>query len=574
MRRKSSIGYKTSLRLEFARGPWMQRYPPMSRRQFGSLLLGGVALPWFANAGSAKSGTRAGEVSGVQHPSDGLPRSSLEAKGVLSSSIIGFLDDAEHAGLELHSFMLSRGGSVVAEGWWWPYAPQRIHMTHSLTKSVMVSGVAIAIEEGRFGLDDKVVSFFPDHIPGNASANLQSMTVRDLLTMRTGHDHETSGSAWRPLKTSWIDEFMRIPVVYQPGTKWVYTSAASYMLSAIVTKTTGQTLADYIRPRLLDPMGIRDFHWDISPDGVTPGGNGLSWRTADSLKLGMLYAQRGMWNGRQLLSPRWIAEASRQQMSDGPYGYQWWIGPGGAFYALGLFSQLSVVFPAHDAVLAVFAAIEDSEALLPFVWKHFPAAFKTQPASSTTETSALRRREAGLRVLAPLSQSASPTARRVSGQQFKLTPNEQGAAAVIFEFARDEVRYTLVDDRGSHAITAGLGRWIEQDTSMPGARLHHEYESDSMRVVAGASWRSPDQLEIIWQYVEAAFRDTLVCRFSGGSVAIDRGVSVNSAELKLPTLNGQIGDRRPFPSTYPFQPPSGRLTSGTALPSVILRGGS
>jgi CubicO group peptidase (beta-lactamase class C family) len=182
----------------------------------------------------------------------------------------------------------------------------------------MVSGVGIALDEGRFSLDDKVVSFFPDHLPPDPSPNLRAMTVRDLLTMRTEHDHETSGSEWRPLKTSWIAEFMKIPVVYQPGTKWVYTSAASYMLSAIVTKTTGQKLADYLRPRMLDPMGIRDFHWDVSPEGVTPGGNGLSWSTADSLKLGMLYAQKGVWQGRQLLSPQWVADASRKQVPDGP----------------------------------------------------------------------------------------------------------------------------------------------------------------------------------------------------------------------------------------------------------------
>jgi CubicO group peptidase (beta-lactamase class C family) len=521
----------------------MRPYPSVSRRRFGSLMMGGVASSWIAGAGWAESGTGVGDVARAQLAADGLPRSPPEAKGVPSSSIIGFLDDVERAGLELHSFMLSRAGSVIAEGWWWPYAPQRIHMTHSLTKSVMVSGVAIAMDEARFGLDDRVVSFFPEHIPPDASENLKAMTVRDLLTMRTGHDHETSGSVWRPLKTSWVEEFMKIPVVYQPGTKWVYTSAASYMLSAIITKTTGQKLADYIRPRMLDPMGIRNFHWDVSPEGVTPGGNGLSWQTSDSLKLGMLYARRGAWNGQQLLSPQWITEASRQQVPDGPYGYQWWIGPGGAFFAAGMFSQFSIVFPEHDAVLAVFAAIDDSAKLLPLVWKHFPSAFATQPTPRSADAIALRRREAGLRVLAHLSKTASPTGPKVSGRQFKLSPNDQGATAVVFDFARGKVRYTLIDDRGSHAVAAGLGRWIEQEMTMPGARLHHEYEPDTMRVVAGARWRGPDELEITWQYVEAAFRDTVVCRFDGDRVSIDRGVNVNSAALKLPTLNGQISSK-------------------------------
>ncbi len=222
------------------------------------MLLGGVAISDCIQAAWAASARDAG---------DGLPRSQPELQGVRSTSILAFLADLEQLGVELHSFMLSRNGSVIAEGWWWPYQPQRMHMTHSLTKSVMVSGVGIAIDEGRFSLDDKVVSFFPEHLPPDPDPNLLAMTVRDLLTMRTGQDHETSGSVWRPLKSSWIAEFMKIPVVYPPGTKWVYTSAASYMLSAIVTKTTGQKLADYLRPRMLEPMGIRDFQWDVTPKG-------------------------------------------------------------------------------------------------------------------------------------------------------------------------------------------------------------------------------------------------------------------------------------------------------------------
>ena len=116
---------------------------------------------------------------------------------------------------------------------------------------------------------------------------------------------------------------MKIPVVYPPGTKWVYTSAASYMLSAIVTKTTGQKLADYLRPRMLEPMGIRDFQWDVSPEGVTPGGNGLSWSTADSASSSARSTLRRSWSGGQLLSAKWVSEASKKQVTDGPYGYQW-----------------------------------------------------------------------------------------------------------------------------------------------------------------------------------------------------------------------------------------------------------
>ena len=167
--------------------------PCISRRRFGQLLLGGGALSGCAEGAWAATARNAG---------DGLPRRRRELQGVHSASILAFLSDLEQSGVELHSFMMSRNGSVIAEGWWWPYQPRRIHMTHSLIKSVTVSGVAIATDEGRFRPDDKVVSFFPEHLPSDPSPNLLAMTVRDLLTMRTGLDHETSGSELRPLKTS------------------------------------------------------------------------------------------------------------------------------------------------------------------------------------------------------------------------------------------------------------------------------------------------------------------------------------------------------------------------------------
>ncbi len=107
--------------------------------------------------------------------------------------------------------------------------------------------------------------------PPTPSDNLKAMTVRNLLTMQCGHEKETSGSVWRQIKTSWVAEFMKIPVPITPGTKMVYTSAASYMLSAIVTKTTGMKLADYIKPRLLDPMGIKRFPLGRQPRGRDPG---------------------------------------------------------------------------------------------------------------------------------------------------------------------------------------------------------------------------------------------------------------------------------------------------------------
>lgn len=475
---------------------------------------------------------------------DGLLRARPEDLGLEPAVVEAFLDDVADAGLELHSFMLSRKGQVIAEGWWRPYSAPRPHMMHSLTKSVTACGVGLALAEGRFAPTDKVASFFPEHLPATVSDNLAAMTVHDLLTMRTGQAVETSGAEWRPLKTSWVKEFYKIPVPYRPGEKFVYTSAASYMLSAIITKTTGQRLADYLEPRVFSPLGIGDVRWDVGPEKINPGGNGLSWRTADTLKLCMLHAQDGRWGGRQVLPADWVAAATRPEAGETDYGYQWWIGPDDAYYALGLFCQMGIVFPRHDAVLAFTAAIDGSKRILPYVWKHFPSAFAAGPvARNEIGWERLQHRLEGLSLLPPLKPTSSPWEARVSGRLLPAAPNEDGVAAIGFRFVGERCIFTQVDERGTHIVEAGMSSWVEGTTSITGAKLHHEYEPDSMPVVAGAEWTAPDTLKMTWQFVESAFRDTVVCRFGPDGVTLDRSVNVNSAALSRPTVHARLADR-------------------------------
>lgn len=521
----------------------------VTRRRAGQLVMGASA---FVMLGGCVE--RLGRVSaaspgvGPVQPDtykDGLLRSTPEAQGVSSDAILAFLADVEGAGLEVHSFMLMRNRHVVAEGWWWPYSPGRIHATHSLTKSATAVAVGLAIDEGRFGFDDKVVSFFPEYVPADASENMRAMTVRNLLTMQCGHDAETSGSVWRPIETPWAAEFFKIPVVHQPGGHFQYTSAASFMLSAIVGKTTGQSMADYLKPRFFEPMGIDRWHWDTSPGGVSPGGNGLTWNTAASLKLGALHAAGGEWNGHRILSEKWVQAATTQQTAgdnDGAYGYQWWMGPGKSYLALGKFSQFSIVFPEHNAVLAIFSAIDRSKMIKPFIWKHFPAAFAANKLPADPDAVVLKRKTAGLRLLPALAGSNLPVPPGISGKRLMVEANDQDVEWLSFDFTGDRCTYRMRDAHGEHAVTAGFADYLEQDTSMTGNRLHHEYRPPSQRVVAGARWTSPQTLEMTWQFVETAFRDTLVCTFTGdGRVTVDRSVNVNSAEMRLPTLKGRIG---------------------------------
>lgn len=505
----------------------------MTTRREALVLLGGATALAAAGDGWAKATTPARAFI------DGFERVAPHTVDVDADAVIAFLDDARAKGLELDSFMLWRKDKVAAEGWWWPYRPPLVHMLHSATKSFVSAGVGIAISEGLIGLDDPVLKFFPDRAT-TPSANLEAMTVESLLTQTSGHAIGISGSQWRPLKTSWVDEFLKVPVPYAPGEHFAYSSATSYMLSAIITQRTGKTLHEYLRPRLFEPAQMHGVQWDVGPENINPGGNGLSVTTADFLKLGVLHLTQGRWKGRQVIPADWVAAVGVPRHGN-PYGYQWWVAPDGqGFFAAGKFGQFCFVSPKLDAVLTVTSGVADNEETRNIMHAlGFGHLARMCGQATTADEPALRARIAGLRVLPPLRPAASPMARQVSGATYACAPNEDQVASIGLSFDKNLCRFTLNDPRGDHQVEVGLADWRESETTITGAYLHHEYQPDRMRVVAGGRWAAPNRFEMSWQFVESGFRDTVALTFEGDTVRYDRGVNVNSGPLHRPTITGK-----------------------------------
>ena len=307
-----------------------------------------------------------------------LARVTPREAGINSNAVAALLTDARRRELEVHDLLIYRNGAVGVELYKWPYRAEQPRIMHSVAKSFTSAAIGLALQEGALHLDDKVISFFPSELPAVVDDKLAAMTLADLLTMRTGQAAETSGARWRGLKTSWTTEFFKIPLAHQPGAQYVYTSAASYMLSAILTKATGKTLHDYLRSRLFGPLGIEGEQWDLAPEGINPGGNGLTCKPEDLLKFGVLHLHRGVWEGNRILPADWIESATRRRGADG-YGYHWVTGTQGEFFAMGLFGQLIGVFPRYEAVIVMNSAIQHTEAcsriLVPLLQGHLAALF-------------------------------------------------------------------------------------------------------------------------------------------------------------------------------------------------------
>jgi CubicO group peptidase (beta-lactamase class C family) len=315
----------------------------------------------------------------------------------------------------MHSFMLVRHGHVVAEGWWKPNTASAPHILYSLSKSFTSTAVGLAISEGKMSLDDQVLKYFPEDAPSQPSDNLKAMRVRDLLCMSAGHQTETNFGDAKDI--SWVKAFLSHPVPFKPGTHFLYNTPGSYMLSAMVQKATGQTVLEYLKPRLFEPLGIRSPKWDSSPQGINCGGWGLYLRTEDIAKFGQLYLQKGKWHGKQLIPESWVSAATSRQTSNGSnpesdwdqgYGYQFWRCRHGAFRGDGMAGQFCIVMPEQDAVVAITADTSDMQAELSIVWdKLLPAIHSSRLPENKKEESMLIHTLSNLEVSHPAAPEKS-----------------------------------------------------------------------------------------------------------------------------------------------------------------------
>ncbi len=337
---------------------------------------------------------------------DPLPRGTPEAQGISTKAIHDYVDALDKIDT-MHSFMVVRHGQVIAEGWWKPEAADKQHVLNSVSKSFNSTAVGMAVAEKKLSLDDKVLKFFPEDAPADPSENLKAMTVRDLLTMSGGHDTEPKKDA---SGSPTVKQFLSAPVVHQPGTHFLYNGMGSYTLSAIVTKVTGQTVEDYLKPRLFEPLGIENARWPSSPEGFSLGAHGLHLLTEDIAKLGQLYLQKGRWNGRQLIPEAWVADATRKHVPNDKephanigvdwhqgYGYQFWRCTHNAYRGDGAGGQFVVVIPEQDVVVAMTAGRADMQSELDAIWGKLLPAFEAGPLPADPAAhEALKQKVAGL----------------------------------------------------------------------------------------------------------------------------------------------------------------------------------
>lgn len=465
-----------------------------------------------------------------------LPRSAPESQGFSSRSILNFVNAVD--GRNLHSLMIVKNGHVIAEGWWAPYAPEFKHTLYSLSKSFTSTAIGMAVGEGKLSVDDKVISFFPDKLPGEVGVNLADMRIRHLLSMSTGHAKDTTPQLKESPEGDWVKTFLAQPVTHKPGTLFVYNSGATYMLSAILQKVTGQRLTSYLAPRLFGPLGITDFDWETDAAGIETGGWGLRIKTEDIAKFGQLYLQEGQWNGKTILSADWIKEATTAHIiqpgkeEDRPksdwlqgYGYQFWRCRHNCYRGDGAYGQYCVVMPDQKTVIAITSETSDMQSILNHAWEHL-----LNPSLEKSGQTALRQKLASLSLPVPSGSRDSPALSGLNGSLYSMAPNTLDIRQIDFKVSKNGGKLLITDKNGRHIIDFGINEWRKGETTMaiewlklipttiPG--------NPPLTTRAAAFWKDPNSLEITCRFIDTAHYMRLICTFENESLTIEACKSV------------------------------------------------
>ena len=447
-------------------------------------------------------------------------RVTPESQGISSDLFAALLRELDASkDTEMHHFMALRHGKVICECNFAPYPKGMWHITHSMCKSITGMAIGMLIEEEKLKLDENIYDIFPDHINAFSKIFRPVITVENLLTMTSGVTFNESGIV---SGNDWLGSFLNASVNGKPGTEFQYNSLNTYVLSAIVTKRTGETLTEYLTPRLFGPLGITKYYWETCPKGITKGGWGLFLCAEDMAKLGQLYLQRGKWNGQQLVSEYWIeistARHLKTQNDTYGYGYQLWMEQRpGSFEYNGMLGQNVIIYPDMDMVLVTNAGNKEMFQdciMLNIIRKYFPVNY--HPADVLPEN--------------PLSYSLL---KRLCGE-LENGENNNRSTSLRGGWKRNVVsRRKHSDKKYSYRISAAVDRPSD----------HHSF----MRAVSGRTYVMEQQNIGIAPLFVQVFHNNMTDGISEISFTYDAGnfyVSFTEGEVihKLPVGFGRASD--------------------------------
>lgn len=434
-------------------------------------------------------------------------QASPESLGISSSAILSFIERTEKEHINMHGFLVLRKGQLAAEGYWAPYTHESMHRMYSVSKSFVSLAVGLMVDEGKLRLEDRVATFFEDKAPQNLHPYLAQATVRDLLMMATPH----SSTAYTRYDRDFAAAFFHKEPSHPPGMVFSYDTSATVILNTIVERISGVPFMEYMRDKLLDPVGFSKDTWCVqTPEGTSWGGSGVICTLRDMAKLAYVCMNNGRWNGEQLISEQYIRAATSKQIDNSMtgnegYGYQIWREKDNGFAFRGMGSQFAFCFPDQELL---FACIADTQIMGPIAATLLKNAFREEiftklhnqplPADQASNK-ALDQKIASLSIIPQQGNRTSSYAEKINGKWFHLNENPMNISRLRFTFQGDEGVWEYENDTGMHQLGFGIGKkkaGIFPQKNYFGERIGTEKGEGYQCLVSGA-WVEEHKLNLL-----------------------------------------------------------------------------
>ena len=426
---------------------------------------------------------------------------SPESVGISSAVLLNMMKKL--AELEyVNSVIILRHGRLILECWQAPYGRETPHQLFSLSKSFTSCAIGLAQAENRLKITDKLISFFPEYDDRVTDPRMRNVTLEDLLTMRSGHLR--CATDYMLGKQDFVGAYLASPLDAAPGSRFSYNSGATYMLSAVIRKVTGENVREYLMPRLFEPLRISPGIWECCPKGINLGGWGLSLTTGDLAKFAQLLLQRGQWQGRRILPADYLADAARKQADSSEwqdpdwklgYGYQFWVSRHG-YRGDGAAGQFALILEEQDMCIAVTSCLNDTQNLLNVFWNELIPHLHDAPLPEDPEAyRELREYAAGLKIVPPVTEIAG----KPVGARFRFRENAAGIRQCEISFGERCCSLTFLTDRGMEQLRAGFGHFEYSVLQLTDERPHP--------VAAYAVWTDAGTLEIHTLILDGIYRE-------------------------------------------------------------------
>lgn len=447
---------------------------------------------------------------------------SPEALGIPSSAVLNFIERINKEQICMHGFLLLREGQIVAEGYWDPYSEGSMHRMYSISKSFVSLAIGLMVDEGKINLDDQVIKFFEDKVPQDIHPYLVQSTIRDLLMMSTPHTNTT----YTKDDSDWAATFFNKKPSHPPGTIFSYDTSATVILNTIVERVSGMPFLEYMRERLLDPIGFSKDSWCIkTPEGTSWGGSGVLCTLRDMARLAYVTMNNGCWDDTQLISQEYIKAATSKQIDnsligESGYGYQIWIEENGGFSFRGMGSQFAFCFPEKDFVFACISDTQGSslgdKSVKDAFYQEIFSKLSDSPLPNDVETNAmLNEKIKNLRILPQRGELTSSYEQKVNEQWYVLNENPMGIRRMRLIFEQDECIWEYENASGHHRLKVGMGKKTPQvfpDEGYFGEKIGTP-SGRGYDCLASAAWVEDHKLDML-VYITDHYLGTLKISFS------------------------------------------------------------